>query len=97
MPVVGEPIVTPTWVGARSVGMMRPGRASNSVEIVRYRGLKFGLSRPGIPGSLPTNRYMLAQTPEGVGQLMWLVDGRSTSYMPLKSDSTVCTRRLAKS
>ena len=32
-----------------------------------------------MPGSLATNRYMPAQTPDGVGQLMWLVEGISTS------------------
>ena len=31
----GDSIVTPTWVGARSVGMVSPGNASNSVAIVR--------------------------------------------------------------
>ena len=38
-PVDGEAMVVPTCVGARSVGMIRPGRASNSVAMVRYRGL----------------------------------------------------------
>ena len=35
----GVPMLTPTWVGARSVGMVTPGIASNSVAIVRKRGL----------------------------------------------------------
>ncbi len=37
--VPGVPMLTPTWVGARSVGMVTPGIASNSVAMVRKRGL----------------------------------------------------------
>ena len=52
----GSWTITPTWVGAVSAGTMMPGQASNSAAIVRYRGLKFGFRRPGMPGSLPTKR-----------------------------------------
>ena len=37
--VPGMPTLTPTWVGARSVGMVTPGIASNSVAMVRNLGL----------------------------------------------------------